>query len=66
MKNDKMSSVLLSCVAISFIFAVHVSNFFYHIFTVDINFVDNVNAEICDNSLFTFQFRYIEKLTYFI
>ena len=33
-------------------------------FTVDLNFVDNANAEICDYSLFTLQFHYIEKLTY--
>ena len=37
--------------------------FFHNTFTVDLNFVDNANTEICDYSLFIFQFRYIEKLT---
>ena len=31
--------------------------------TNDVDFVDKANAEICDHSLFTLQFSYIEKLT---
>ena len=36
--------------------------FFYHTFTNDAYFVDKAYVEICDNSLFTSQFRYIEKV----
>ena len=28
------------------------------------DFVDKAYAEICDHSLFTFQFSYIKKITY--
>ena len=31
--------------------------FFYHTFTNDVDFVDKAYAEICENSLFTLQFR---------
>ena len=61
-KGEKTQNVISSSVQhlISLIFAIHVS----FTFTNDVNFVDKAHAEICDLSLFTLQFCYIDKFTY--
>ena len=54
-ETDKKRQNVISC------FILRLISFIFAEITVDINFVDNANAEICDYSLLTFQFRYIEN-----
>ena len=50
-KKDKMSSVPLSYVRF-LLFLQSMTCSFYHIFTVDINFVDNANVHVIKPSIF--------------